>query len=168
MKSGRIAALAAAIVLAAGSSVATVGVGTASAQTYTYLCLNNLQDVTYCAVANGSSAIKMEEGLNPGTTTNWYWSSSRTQSSTIEQAATDPAQCMQVDADGGDIVIMAACSSSDPSYQQWVDIAPTGAGYLQFESEWGPAAECLTYDQDQQELKVGGCGNDWYQQFYAE
>jgi hypothetical protein len=32
------------------------------------------------------------EGLVVGSTTNWYWSSSRDQSSTIGQAATDPAQ----------------------------------------------------------------------------
>ena len=159
MKSGRIAVLAAATVLATASSVGAIGVGTASAQSYTYLCINNPAGVTYCAVADGSSAVKMETE-KVGTTTNWYWPAYETPG-TIEQA--DTTKCMQVDADGGDIVIEAACNTEP--YQEWYNLGPDPYGDMQFQSEWNPN-ECLTYDADGAELKVGGCGPDWYQGFF--
>jgi len=161
MKSGRIAVLAAATVLVTASSVGAIGVGTASAQSYTYLCINNPADVTYCAVADGSSAVKMETE-KVGTTTNWYWPAEGTGiPGTIEQAG--PTVCMQVDADGGDIVIEAACNTEP--YQEWYNLGPDPYGEMQFQSEWNPN-ECLTYDADGAELKVGGCGPDWYQGFF--
>jgi hypothetical protein len=168
MKHGRIAAFAAAIALAAGSGVATVGVGTASAATNeTFFCVTDLSSVTWCAVADGSNAIQMKQGIIPGTTTNWIWQSPNVWAP-IQQAATAPAKCMQVDHDAGNIVIMANCVSPAPSYQQWFNIAPTGANYVQFESGYGSSAECLTYNASGHDLKIGGCGADWYQDFNPE
>lgn len=162
-------------VMVAAGMVATaitgaLGVGTASASpTADSLCIiNSSHSADVCAISNGSNAIKM---LSPqGSTTNWNIVAVAEAPNTqdlfeIEQENT--TSCMQVNHNGGNIVIMASCGSQ--TYQLWFETAVSinGGIQLQFKSYWD-TAECLTYNANGADLKVGGCGNDWYQAFVGD
>lgn len=142
-----------------GIASGTLGAGTASASpTVNSLCIiNNTENADVCAIANGSNAIQM--AAPQSSTTNWdFVSNSITANGPGELEQINTTSCMQVDHDKGNIVIMATCNGQ--SYQEWT-ITSLGD---QYESVWNPSL-CLTYNAGGHDLVVGGCGNDWYQEF---
>lgn len=164
MKLGRIAAGAAASIIAA-AAIGVGGTGTASAATqFAYLCILDQSANTICAYGHGPNAI----GMIPetGSTTNWYYPGIGG-SGTIQQVNTH--LCMQLDHNAGNIVIEAACNPN-ATYQQWTNFADLNTP-MTFISVWDPSL-CLTYEQSGKILKVGGCSNlsedpIWYQAFFT-
>lgn len=72
-----------------------------------------------------------------------------------------------VDHNAGNIVIMTPCTGA--TYQSWnPDSFFVGSTLVtQYVSAWDPSL-CLTYNASGANLKVGGCGNDWYQEFVGD
>lgn len=74
MRTGRISAVAAAVVVAVGALVGAVGAGPASAASYTHLCIDDLGEYPYCADSNAglgvivnadtSAAIRQADNVN--------------------------------------------------------------------------------------------------------
>jgi hypothetical protein len=157
MKLRRVSTWAAAIAIAA-TAIGVVGAGTAKANGPTPLCI---YDSNICGYAHGSDPVEMIPQIS--STTNWYYPGLY---ATAQIRQDNTTNCMQVDHDGGNVVIEAACKVA--SYQEWYDKGINVSGYIyyQFQSEWDPSL-CLTYDASASGsiLKVGGCGNDWYQTF---
>ena len=175
MKYSRIVALVASGVLAAAvvAGIAPLAAADEPPGPYTYLCNynENGNEAIVCAYGNTkSTAVAMTQ--ENSTSTNWYYPSTDAngvgEEGVIQQAHT--TLCLQVDADAGGIVIEAQCSYA--SYQEWRPIYkyfPFGESQIQFQSQWN-TAECLTYDETSASggiLKIGGCGDDWYQGFYS-
>jgi hypothetical protein len=152
----RLVIVAASVMAAAGIGV--VGTGTASAQSFSYLCVVDPSTGNYvCAYGNGSSAIEMK--AEEPSTTNWFLNSDHQ----LQQANTD--LCMQVDHDAENAVIEATCANA--TYQEW-GVVYTEGGYNIIESDWGSTALCLTYNKSKSILDVVGCDDaEWYEQFYA-
>lgn len=66
-----------------------------------------------------------------------------------------PNLYMQLDHSAGNIVIEATCSSSGPSYQEWLPIAgPNGSDY--YESQWEVSSQklVLTYNENASTLSL--------------
>lgn len=146
-------AAAVALAVSAVAAAGVIGAGTASAATPREFCVNNS---SICAFPNGGSAVQMYEdsqGPNPLWLFNGVGHPGQ-----IQQNGT--GLCMQLDADGGYIVIEAACNGA--SYQKWDPSAVNG--YVVYASEWN-ANYCLTYNADLSRLDVVGCDDKWYQNF---
>lgn len=159
MKRGMIASLAATAIMAATAIVGVADADTAKAASWTNLCVFSVDE---CAYANGSNAIETKPQFS--SSTNWsYPAPGNSAPEEIVQAKTD--LCMQVDHDGGNIVIEATCTGA--SYQLWYNIGDGPANV--FTSDWDPSADlCLSYDFSGEILKVDPCIISWYQNFYSD
>jgi hypothetical protein len=184
MKRGRTTTLAVAITMAAAALSGVVGATAAKAAAYSYLCvIENYNNVIsegqtpayYCAFAEGSGNTIQMRPESTASMTNWEYPPIDTFESSYEGAigqAPAYSPCMQVNASGGNTVREAACGDGTPADQaeNWLAEPVTGYdgidGYM-FQNEDEPT-DCLTYDQSAEILKVGGCGGEWYQVFYAE
>jgi hypothetical protein len=129
--------------------------GATDTATQDSMCISWTTEV--CAIANGSSAIEMVAPAS--NTTNLYPLGAGLEGEIEQQNTTS---CMQLDASGGYIVIMATCTGA--SYQEWIGVYNNTYAGVQYESKWDTSL-CLTYNANGSDLKVGGCGNDWYQSF---
>lgn len=69
--------------------------------------------------------------------------------------------CMQLDHNGGNIVIYATCNGAN--YQKWAGFS-AGTGLEGFKSEWDLSL-CLTYNESQNYLDAVPCNGKWYQAF---
>jgi hypothetical protein len=153
MNARRAIAVAAAGGLAAATAV--IGAGAASAVSARPFCVNN---TSICAFPNGGSVIGMHED-SQGSNPLWLFNGVN-HDGQIQQNGT--GLCMQLDHDGGNIVIEAACNKA--SYQEWDPYVLDG--YVVYESEWnGDGAQCLTYNSDHNRLDTVACTDAWYQNF---
>jgi hypothetical protein len=81
----------------------------------------------------------------------------------------DTNDCMQLDHDDSNDVIVASCN--DASYQLWNIINDVGAaGYYVFQSQWDTSL-CLAYDQDQGNIWAVSCARSdgayvWYEDWF--
>ena len=148
MKRRRIVAIVASGVLATtalGIQIGFSSVAKASQTGAQYLCVEGAIDE--CAYGASPVEIKPEN-------TNWYYPYQGT--GEIQQADTN--RCMQVDHNDGNIILEATCTGA--AYQEWT-IESNG---YQFQSRYN-TADCLTYNQNGQDLDIVACGNYWYQVF---
>jgi hypothetical protein len=155
MRTGRISAIAAAGVMAAGALTVFAGTGTASAASYSALCVDSTTGYgTECADSElGTGAGNWIITLPYGTSslTNWTYPTGSTP--TAIRQADNVNYCMQVDETGADSgpanfeVIGAGCNN-DEAEMWWNVYDPTSKRTL-FESEWAyynlDEQLCLTY-----------------------
>jgi hypothetical protein len=90
-------------------------------------------------------------------TTNWVYTDVNRGYGQIRQAGTQ--LCMQLDSAAGNVVIESGCNKS-ATYQEWAFLSTAQFGW-QFLSKWHPSGQpgaqlCLTYNQDQKNLHIGG------------
>jgi hypothetical protein len=113
-----------------------------------------------CAGDDGSNPVEMVVTSFP---TIWNWPDGGKGEITVY--GTD--DCMQVDHDDSNHVIVATCTGA--SYQEWNIVNDVSAtGYYQFQTEWDPAL-CLAYDHDGNNAWVVSCGStDWYEHWVGD
>jgi hypothetical protein len=144
-----VAVAASAIAAATGA----IGADTASAATPRGFCVDN---IFICADPNGGNAVQMlEASQSPAPL--WLFNEVD-HPGQIQQNGT--SLCMQLDADGGYIVIEATCNGA--SYQKWDPYLLNGS--VVYASEWDES-ECLTYNEDYARLDTVPCTGAWYQNF---
>jgi hypothetical protein len=153
-------------------AVAAMGVvyaGTASANaSANYMCVNaNDGGGDICAF--GARAVNSEIEMIPWASNwapqmLWHYPTNPTSYAKISQDGTN--LCMQLDHNAGNLIIEATCSTSTPSYQEWLPVA-TYNGDI-FVSKWqANPTLCLTYNANQGYLDAVTCNkNAWYQQFF--
>ena len=185
MKTGRISAITAAGIIAAGALTVLAGTETASAASYSNLCVNGPSGVgTQCADSElGTGAGNWIITLPYGTSslTNWTYPTSSTTAAAIRQAD-NVNYCMQVDETGSESgpanleVVGATCNGDEA--EMWWNFYDPESGRTLFESEWAYynldySQLCLTYgpgDDDPAGLFATPCnfsGNSsyYYQQW---
>jgi hypothetical protein len=183
MKTGRISAITAAGIMAAGALTVLAGTGTASAASYSNLCVNGPSGVgTECADSElGTGAGNWIITLPYGTKslTNWTYPTGATPAA-IRQAD-NVNYCMQFDETGSESgpanyeVIGAGCNNDEA--EMWWNVYDPDSSRTLFESEWAyynlDEQLCLTYgpgDNDPAGLFAVPCnftGNSsyWWQQW---
>jgi hypothetical protein len=184
MKTGRISAITAAGIMAAGALTVIAGTGTASAASYSNLCVNSTTGYgTECADSElGTGAGNWIITLSYGSSnlTNWTYPTGATPAA-IRQAD-NVNYCMQFDETGNESsplnyqVIGATCNNDEA--EMWWNVYDPESGRTLFESEWAYynldyEQVCLTYgpgDGDSAGLFATPCnfsGNSsyWYQQW---
>ena len=152
-----VTATAAAGVLVLGTFIGVTGAGTASAASYTHLCVDNVNNggESICADADGSGQpIAMLWSGDPSISeTNWYIPAYNGGPSTIQQANT--TMCMQLEhqdssGDVVDIVRLAPCEANEAA-EEWINSYDTydGTDETQLISVWAQenygANYCLTW-----------------------
>jgi hypothetical protein len=152
MKARRAIAAAAAVAIAATTGVFSADA--ASAATPRLFCVNNMP---VCALPQGGNAVAMLiAGGNPNSAL-WLFNGIN-HDGQIQENGT--SLCMQLDANGGYIVIEAPCNKA--SYQEWDPYLLNGS--IVYGSEWDES-QCLTYNRDLNRLDTVTCTGAWYQNF---
>ena len=140
MKPGRISAITAAGVMAAGALTVFAGTGTASASAYSNLCVDS-------TTGYGTQCIDSELGIGQwiitlpnGTASLTNWTYQTGSSPAAIQQADNVNFCLQVDETGPDSgpanfeVIGAKCVGD--AAEQWLNVYDAGAKRTLFESVW--------------------------------
>lgn len=150
MKARRAIAVAAATTIA--TTVGVIGAATASAATARAFCVNG---TSACAIAEGGNAVFMPRySTHPSA---WLFNGAY-HDGQIQQDGT--GLCMQLDKNGGYIVIEAACNGAN--YQKWDPYYLNGS--IVYASEYDES-QCLTYNRDLARLDTVACTGAWYQNF---
>lgn len=152
MKTSRAIAAAAAVAIAA--TIGGFGADAASAATARPFCVNNSYT---CAFPEGANAVAMLYAAGDPHTAQWLFNGVN-HDGQIQEDGT--GLCMQLDANGGYIVIVAACNGA--SYQKWDPYLLNGN--VVYASEWNEG-QCLTYNADHERLDTVACTGAWYQNF---
>jgi hypothetical protein len=164
MKLRRIAAIASACIIVTSAFIGIIGVGTASAASYTHLCAweNQGQTEKYCAYAESPVAMYSPEATG-SSTTNWVYPNSEYDTGQIQQADTD--ECMTIASN--DNIVMAKCESGNYS-QQWLNTYDDYYDGTVFTSLLNETL-CLSYDEAGKILRADNCSPtaSWYQVFYS-
>lgn len=173
MKSGRISALAAAGVMAAGALAALTGAGTASAASYTHLCINNAPSSDECIYASGPRGAELAALGNSGLT-NWTYPTTNGGTGAIRQANTD--LCLQVDAsevDGntGYPVVRGASCVGDTA-EEWQNVYDGETDRTMFRSVWADDRAphfqyCLEGDEANGDLTLYLCTSSFNDQSWG-
>lgn len=147
-------AIAAAAAIATAATIGVFSAGAASAATPRPFCVNNSST---CAFPEGASAVAMLYSAGDPHTAQWLFNGVN-HNGQIQEDGT--GLCMQLDANGGYIVIVAACNGA--SYQKWDPYYFNGN--VVYASEWNKS-QCLTYNRDLVRLDTVTCNGAWYQNF---
>jgi hypothetical protein len=153
MKARRAIAAAAAVAIAA--TIGVFSAGAAWAATSRPFCVNNS---AFCAFPEGANAVAMLNTAGDPHVAQWLFNGVN-HNGQIQENGT--SLCMQLDANGGYIVIVAACNQA--SYQKWDPRLLNGS--VVYASEWDES-QCLTYNQDLERLDTVACTGAWYQNFH--
>ncbi|MGO8957617.1 MAG: hypothetical protein ACLQFR_09645 [Streptosporangiaceae bacterium] len=160
-------AVASSTLVVAAMGVAWAGTASASASP-NYMCVNANDGLgDECAFDNNVANSNVEAdppGAPYASDEQWFYPTSPTSYGKIRQSGGN--FCMQLDHAAGNVIIEATCSSSSPSYQEWLPEA-AGQGVL-YISEWqANPTLCLTYNADEGYLDAVKCNKSaWYQQFF--
>ena len=154
MKARRAIAVVAAVAIAAATAIGVFSADAASAATGRAFCVNNS---SICAFPEGGNAVAMLNAAGDPHTALWLFNGVNHNGQIQED---DTSLCMQLDANGGYIVIVAACNKA--SYQQWDPYLLNGS--VVYASEWNES-QCLTYNRDLNRLDTVTCTGAWYQNF---
>ena len=152
MKARRALAAAAAVAIAA--TIGVFSAGAASAATPRPFCVNNSYT---CAFPEGGNPVAMLYAAGDPHIAEWLFNGVNHNGQIQED---NTGLCMQLDANGGYIVIVAACNGA--SYQKWDPYVLNGS--VVYASEWDES-QCLTYNANHERLDTVACTGAWYQNF---
>ncbi len=159
----RLAAVASAMLVAAATGIVCAGSASAST-TASKLCVipsNNNQIINCAFSQNQGNKVEMLTLAGPyvNTMTNWYYPTKTW--GEIRQADTN--LCMQLDNSLSNDIILATCSSSGASYQEWYPSSLSN-GDTVFQSMWDRNL-CLNDDIYTGLLDAAPCNQNTNQQF---